>query len=313
MAEIRRKDVRREAPVATIAVPREAVEEPIQPRVSAILIGYNQAAELRRAIEALERSRDRERLEILVIDCGSSDDSAQLDAEYEGISMLRLPHNFGATKALNIATRSAKGELVLYLSPNVEVAADTVMTLAEHLEGDAELSAVCPLLVDDQGAPISKIRELPTREDFSVACAGEPFPGSEVNLAQESVEVAYPSIDALMVRKAFLKGMNYFDERFGHRWADADLAAQIYKAQRKVRLYPAIRAAYHDAPDPYAGDSLIEADCILGAAAFLSKYDGFIAGLSFRLGAIFRALGRFDFGLLGALVSGQKLDGSQAM
>src|SRR5258708_37753169 len=32
--------------------------------------------------------------------------------------------------------------------------------------------------------------------------------------------------------------MNYFDERFGHRWADADLAAQIRRAQRKVRPYP---------------------------------------------------------------------------
>jgi GT2 family glycosyltransferase len=286
MAEIRRKDARREDPVATIAVPREAVEEPVEPRVSAILIGYNQAAALRRAIESLEQSRDRERLEILVIDCGSSDESSQLDAEYAGISMLRLPHNFGSTKALNIATRSTKAELVLYLSPNVEVAADTVTKLADRLEADAETSAVCPLLVDDQGAPLSKIRELPTREDLSAACAGQPLPGSEVDLAQERIAVEYPAIDALMVRKAFLKGMNYFDERFGHHWADADLAAQIYRAQRKVRIYPAIRATYHDAPDPYDGDSLVDADCILGAAAFLGKYDGFMAGLSFRIGAI---------------------------
>jgi GT2 family glycosyltransferase len=313
MAEIRRKDVRREAPVATIAVPREAVEEPIETRVSAILIGYNQAAALRRAIEALERSRERERLEILVIDCGSSDESSQLDAEYAGISMLRLPHNFGSTKALNIATRSAKAELVLYLSPNVEVAADTVTKLADHLEGDAEMSAVCPLLVDEQGAPISTIRDLPTRDALAAVCAGQPFPCSEVDLAQNSIALEYPAIDALMVRKPFLKGMNYFDERFGHHWADADLAAQIYRAQRKVRLYPAIRATYHDAPDPYDGDSLVDADCILGASAFLSKYYGFMSGAGFRMGAIFRALGGFDFRLVGALVSGQKLDGSQAM
>jgi glycosyltransferase involved in cell wall biosynthesis len=313
MPEIRRKDARREDPVATIAVPREVVEEPIETRVSAILIGYNQATALRRAIEALEQSRDRERLEILVIDCGSSDESSQLDAEYAGISMLRLPHNFGATKALNIATRSAKAELVLYLSPNVEVAAETVSKLADRLEADTETSAVCPLLVDEQGTPLSTIRDLPTRDALAAVCAGQPFPGSEVDLSQESIAVEYPSIEALMVRKSFLKGMNYFDERFGHHWADADLAAQFYRAQRKVRIYPAIRTTRHDAPDPYAGDALVEADCILGAAAFLSKYHGFMAGLSFRVGAIFRAMGRFDFRLLGALVSGQKLDGSQAM
>jgi GT2 family glycosyltransferase len=299
--------------VETIAVPREAVEEPIEPRVSAILMGYNQAAALRRAIAALERSQDRERLEILVIDCGSLDDSSQLDSEFAGISLLRLPHNFGATKALNIGTRTAKAELVFYVSPNVEVAPDTVTKLAGLLEADPESSAVCPLLVDDEGHPMSKMRRLPTREDFSAACAGQPLPGDDMDLSQESVAVEYGQIDALMVRKAFLKGMNYFDERFGHHWADADLAAQISKARRKIRIYPAIRATYHAATDPEAGDTLVEVDCILGASAFLSKYDGFMAGLSFRVGAIFRALGRFNFRQLGALLSGQKLDGSQTM
>lgn len=313
MAETRRRDARREDPVETIPVPREAVEEPIEPRVSAVLIGYNQATELRRAIQALERSKDRERLEILVIDCGSSDESSQLDTEFTGISMLRLPHNFGATKALNIGTRTAKAELVFYLSPNVEVSADAVTKLAGYLEADPELSAVCPLLVDTQGQSISTMRRLPTREALAAACGGEPISGSGVDPSQDSVDIEYPQIDALLVRKHFIKGMNYFDERFGHHWADADLAAQIRRAQRKVRLYPAIRATFHDTSDPYEGDSLVEADCILGASAFLSKYYGFMSGLGFRCGAIFRALGRFNFRLLGALISGQKLDGSQAM
>jgi hypothetical protein len=78
-------------------------------------------------------------------------------------------------------------------------------------------------------------------------------------------------------------------------------------------LYPSIRATYHATPDPLAGDPLLAADRALGASAFLGKYEGFFSGLSFRIGAIFRALGRFDFRELGALVSGQKLDGSQAM
>jgi hypothetical protein len=36
-----------------------------------------------------------------------------------------------------------------------------------------------------------------------------------------------------------------------------------------------------------------------------------MAGLGFRVGAILRALGHFDFKQLIALVSGQKIDGSQ--
>ena len=309
MPQTRRRDTqKRETPIETIPVPQEQVEEPIVPKVSAILVAHNQAPALRRAIVALEASLDRERLEILLVDSGSQDESSRLDVEYEGITMLRLPHHFGATKAMNIATRTAKAEILFFLSPNVEVGPDTVSRLAALIEETGETVGVCPLMVDTEGASVSKIRDVPTRADF----LHEPA-GAAVDLAAESVEVEYPSLDALMIRKQFIKSMNFFDERFGQFGADADLAMQIGRAQKKVLLYPAIRATYHAAPDPLAGDPLLTADRALGAAAFLGKYEGFFSGLSFRIGAIFRALGRFNFRELGALVSGQKLDGSQAM
>src|SRR5580704_8804695 len=142
------------------------VEEPLGPRVSAVLVTLNQIESLRRAVAALERSADRERLEILVVDLGSDDGSPQLDSEFPAIVMLRLPHNFGATKAMNVSTRTAKGDLVFYLSPDVEVAADTVSKLADKLEADSDAAAVCPLLVDEAGKPVSRVYKLPTKDSF---------------------------------------------------------------------------------------------------------------------------------------------------
>jgi GT2 family glycosyltransferase len=306
MAETRRRDNKREQPIETIAIPQEPVEEIVEPRVSAILVAHNQAAALRRAIEALEKSLNRDRLEIIVVDCASSDDSPQLDTEYEGITMLRLPHHFGATKAMNIGTRTAKAEFVFYLSPNTEVAADTATQLADRLEAAADTTAVAPLLVDPAGNPVS--REQKTREAVTGKDAGQP-----ITATGESVAVEYIGSDALMVRKQFIKGMNYFDERFGHFGADADLAMQIRNAQRKIRVYPGIRATYYAAPDPLFGDPLFAADHESGVAAWLGKYDGFASGLGYRIGASLRALAGFRFKELSALVSGQKLDGSQSM
>jgi glycosyltransferase involved in cell wall biosynthesis len=291
----------------------EPTEQEPALKVSVIMVAHNRAAALRRAIEALERSQDRERIEILVVDCGSQDESPQLDTDYPDITMLRLPHNFGATKAMNIATRTAKAEILFYLSPDVEVATDTVAKLAEHLEAETDAAAAGPLLVDPEGRVQSKVREIPTRETFAIACRGGALPGAEVDPSQYSVEVEYPAIEALMIRKQFIKGMNFFDERFGEFWADADLAMQIGPAQKKARIYSAIRAVLHPAPDPVGGDALLAADRAGGAAAFLGKYQGFMAGLTFRIGAALRALGRFDFRQFTALVSGSKLDGSQAM
>jgi GT2 family glycosyltransferase len=282
-----------------------ATEEITGPRVSAVLVAFNQAAELRRALEALEKSQVRERLEILIVDCGSQDDSPRLDAEFPAIQMLRLPHHFGAAKAMNIAIRTAKADLVCLLSPNVEVQPDTISRLTEQLEPQMELTAVCPLLVDPEGRPASKVFPLPT--------PGNLYP-HPLNLdpAQESIQVLCPGREAILIRKQFIRGMNYFDSRYGDSWADTDLAMQIRHAGKKICLYPAIRATLHPGRDPLEGDSLAEADRILGAAAFLGKYHGFFSGLSFRILAILKALSRFDLRLVSLLVSGQKLDGTQS-
>ena len=280
-------------------------------------MGYNQAPALRRAVQALERSRDRDRLEILVVDCGSSDDSTALDTDFPAINMLRLPHHLGAARAMNIATRTAKAELLFYISPNVEVAPETVAALADRLQPDPEapetdVAAVCPLLVDPEGHPASRIHPIPTRAELQAAASGGPLPSVALDLAQESITIAYPELDAVLIRKHFVRSMNYFDQRFGQYWADADLAMQIRRAGKQIRLFPDVRATYYPAPDPLDGDPLARADRVSGAAALVGKYEGGMAGFSFKLGAVLSALARLDLGMVGKLTGGQKLDGSQA-
>ena len=75
-------------------------------------------------------------------------------------------------------------------------------------------------------------------------------------------------------------------------------------------MYPAIRATWH-APEAAPNDTIHKSDRILGAAALLSKHEGFVAGFGFRMAAMFGALVRFDFALLAALAGGKKV-GSQA-
>ncbi len=134
MPETRRRDTqKREQPVETVPIPQEPVDQPVEPRVSVVLVAHNQATALRRAIEALEKSQNRDRMEIIVVDCASHDESRYLDTEYENITLLRLPHNLGATRSMNIGVRTAKAEILFFVSPDVEVAPDTVMQLADRL------------------------------------------------------------------------------------------------------------------------------------------------------------------------------------
>jgi GT2 family glycosyltransferase len=286
---------------------------PIVPQVSAILIGYNQAGALRRAIEALERSTNREHLEILLVDAASTDETGSLDQQYPGLTVLRLPDHFGATKALNIATRTARGDLLFYLSPEVDVAPDTIAKLREKLEAATDTAAVCPLLMSPDGNPVWRAMPLPTREIFSQVCKRGALPFTAApDLTVESVVVAYPALDAVMVRRHLIAGMNYFDQRLGEFWADADLALRIRRAGKKIRVYPEICATYHAASASRQPAVAETSDRIVGAAVLLGKYSGFFAGAAFRVGAILKALFSFNLPLFFALLSGRKMDASQA-
>jgi GT2 family glycosyltransferase len=291
------------------------VDNPIAtPTTAVLLIAHNQAAQLRRAIAALERSQNRELIEILVVDCGSSDSTPALADEFPDITMQRLPQNFGATKALNIATRTARADFLFLLSPDVEVASDTISRLREVLETDTGVSAACPMLVDPSGNPVARTRRFPDRESLAVVRGGGELAWvsiPEETLAQERFAVMYPGREALLVRKQFVTGMNYFDERFGEYWADADLAIKIRQAGRRIEVHTPIKAIWHAPDEPARRDPIDRADRILGASALLSKHDGFFAGFGFRAQAILGALLRFDFPLLWALLGGNKV-GSQA-
>src|SRR5262245_56256382 len=106
--------------------------EPEQPEslpllVCALIVSHNCAEALRRSVAALEASKGRNQMEILVVDNGSTDDSRRMDSEFPEINMLRLPHFCGLTKARNIGIRTAKAEFLLMLEPGVEVEPGTAM------------------------------------------------------------------------------------------------------------------------------------------------------------------------------------------
>jgi GT2 family glycosyltransferase len=279
--------------------------EPLSLRVSVILLAHNQAASLRRAVAALEQSEAREQFEIIVLDAASSDATRQIDTEFPVVQKLRLPHHMGASRALNIGVRTAKADLLMFLSPDVEVLPSTIRSLAEALEADPDTIAACPLLTDASGQLTPKLFTIPRPAEVSA-----PLAAQSVNLSESSPEVEFPSFDALMIRKPFVVAMNYFDQRYGHYWIDAEFAMQARRASKKIRLYPAIRAILHPGADPLADVSLAAVDKVTGAAEFAGKYGGGAFGV--RLSAALGALGSFQVGRFFGILSGNKLDGSQA-
>jgi glycosyltransferase involved in cell wall biosynthesis len=303
-------------------------QQPAQPKVSAIIFSYNSAAALRRCLAALEKSRERERMEILVVDSGSRDESPGMDGDFPNITMLRLERHFGLAKALNIACRTAQGEHLFFVDPSIEVAPETVAALAARLDSDSDAAAVCPLIVDLEGQPASLVRPLPAPESLKLALRQDAPPQAiSPDLAAEAVPIPWADWRAIMARKFFVRGLNYFDQRFGHHWLDAELCYQIRRAAKKTILLPKLKVVGHPPEIAFPLDTsaraALSADRALGAATFAGKHFGFGKGLALRIGISLGAIGRalkalvtfgevgFEFSRASAILRGQKIDGSQ--
>jgi GT2 family glycosyltransferase len=309
VASKRKVEARKAAPIVAVEPEPQPQEIDLPPaiKVTALVFSYDSAPALRRCLAALEGSNDRASLEILVVDCGSHDESAQLDSEFSGVTMLRLPRYFGRTKALNIGTRTAAGEYLLFMTPEVEVLPTTIPSLVAQLESDPETVAVCPLLLDTQTRSADQFFRLPT------PATGLDLTPVAVDKAAEVFPVEYATFQAFLVRKFFVKGLNYLDERYGDSWSDAELCYQIRRVSRKTLALPQVTALYTPgSPYSESARTILAADRIHGAATYFAKHYGFATGLLFRIKAILKALFTLRIPLFAALISSAKIDGSQS-
>jgi GT2 family glycosyltransferase len=277
---------------------KNADQQKPAPRVSAVVVSHNRSALLRRCLESLESSENRDQLQVIVIDNGSYDGSAQWDAEFPKVQFERLPKNFGLTKAMNIGWRAADAAYVFFLHDDAAVEPATIGKLADVLDAHPEAAAVCPLLVDAEGRPAPQLGSLPPDGNWRPA---EPA-------GDDPIAVEYPRGAALMMRVFLIKAIRQIDEHYGQFGGDADLAAQILKASKKILLVPTAHARH----EGRAGYSSAErADFLLSRAVFLQKYRGFGAGLQARIAAIIGPLLSFRLGEFRNTVAGQRIDGTQ--
>ena len=280
------------------------------PRVTALIVSRNAAAALRRSLAALQNIVARETLEVVVVDNGSADESQTLDMEFPEIHMMRLPKNFGATKALNIGIRTARGEYVLLLPPDVEVKADTIELLMTRLETDTDAGAVC--------AYVDRSYPLPSKETLAEFWKSGEFPGAKpVDASVDSVAVDYVIDAPMLVRRSLLIGMNYFDAQFGEFGPEAELCFRIRSGGKKILIIPAAQVV-RETKIEHEDGPVYSADRALGGSIYLGKREGFGSALGFRMSAIFHVLGKivtfqnpgYNFQRLTALISGQKIDGT---
>lgn len=126
--------------------------------VSVLIVNWNGAGLLPSCLASVH-AQDYQPLEIIVVDNGSIDGSAEIAARDESVRLIRNPTNLGFAVANNLGIDAAGGEFVLLLNYDVRLRPDYVRLLVGRLRQDESLGSVSgkllraepPDLIDSTG------------------------------------------------------------------------------------------------------------------------------------------------------------------
>ena len=105
--------------------------------VSIILPVYNEAAHLEAEVARVRAAMDASdyTYEIIVVDDGSSDNSAEVASRIDGIRFIQFLQNRGSGSARKAGTKAARGRVTVWTDVDMTYPNDTIPQLVKELEG----------------------------------------------------------------------------------------------------------------------------------------------------------------------------------
>lgn len=194
-----------------------------KPAVSAIIVNWNGAHHLRVCLPSL-RSQSFKSLEIIVVDSGSSDDSAEVAREWE-VRWLGLNENLGLAPALNRGAAIAAGDFLLFANNDMRFDREFVAALVEPLLKDDEIFSTDGMQYNWEGTAPGHLAARLTNVRPKGQSAAELVPG--LYFLQEASAAATPvfmgSAASMMVRRTHFEKLRGFDGRLPLGYEDVEL------------------------------------------------------------------------------------------
>lgn len=118
------------------------------PRISVIVVTYNNLALTRACLDSLENNREGPALEIIVVDNASIDGTPEFLTQWaarSGQTIVLNPENRGFAAANNQGLAIANGDYLVLLNNDTQVTAGWARTLQRHLQRNPELGLIGPV------------------------------------------------------------------------------------------------------------------------------------------------------------------------
>lgn len=233
--------------------------------LSIAIVNWNTRAHLERCLESIEVCRNssmalgestaassQEDIEVIVVDNGSSDGSAELVREYfSRVRLIANPENVGFSRANNQALWESEGQLVMLLNSDTEVRKGALATLMAFMAEHPRAGAVGPRLLNADGTlqPSCHPMLTPEREFWRLAFLDRAlhratYPMENWRMDRpHRVEVIKGA--CLMLRRKALDEVGPLDEGYFMYTEEVDLCYRLAQAGWELWWEPRAKVVHY--------------------------------------------------------------------
>ena len=212
------------------------------PDISVAVVNWNRREYLRACLTSLAGQRDAS-FEVIVVDNGSSDGSAEMARSEFGVRVIANAANVGFCAANNQAFAAARGQFIALLNNDTEAAPDFLANLRRAFDAAPDIGmAAAKVLVWEDPRRIDKAGHLiyPDGQNRGRG-TGEIDRGQYDGIA----EFLWPDGCAAMYRKAMLEAIGGLDEDFFMFADDAELGLRGRIAGWRCLYVPGAVVRHH--------------------------------------------------------------------
>ena len=222
----------------------------MNPLVTAIVLNYRTPQEAVRCVFALQKQTIADRMEIIVVDNHSEDDSIGILRNRLGklphVVILETPDNLGFGRGYNLGLHRAQGEFILLNNPAKILAPDAVECMADAMKQDPTIGILGPKLVYNDGTIRDSYRSFPKPMDVVLKRTPLRRFFSErmrryLQWDRDPEQVGdtdWVIGGCLMIRRDLCEQLHGFDPRFFLFFEDMDLCRRCWTLGKRVVYFP---------------------------------------------------------------------------
>lgn len=214
--------------------------------VSVIVVNYNTAHLLDRMLTALEAGRGDLKVQVVVVDNFSRDNSVEvLRTDHAHVELMANAENMGFGRANNLALPHVRGRYVLLLNTDAFVSADTLPRTVSFMDAHPKCGVLGVKLVSEDGFLQPSCRYFPTPWNAFLASTGLAplFPRTRLVDDMEWDHASVRECDWVpgcfyLVRREVIERVGLFDPRYFLYFEEVDHCRAVRSAGWNVVYYP---------------------------------------------------------------------------